>query len=148
MPYSINSASFRSVRHAHGVGLLAKCYATCVHLELCLKSDPNPLSQAGRLGHNVPEMLRQVAATPVAKRTIVSLAAQLETHLRNLHCQDPSQNAAKVDSRNYPHIRYLRHTSDWPGSPDVSSDSELYAVLTILDQIMATIRPPNTVLPL
>jgi hypothetical protein len=116
---------------------------------LCLKSDHLLLPHARPSGHNLPEMLRHAAFTSrVAQRPIVSLVAQLETQLRGLFCQDKAQNPVALDPQNYPHMRYLRHASDWPGSVQVSTNTQLHAVLTILDQIIATIRPPNTNLPI
>ena len=151
MPATYNISTFRSVRRAHGVGLLAKCYTACVYLELCLKSSQQLIHHAGPSGHNLPQMLRQLPSVQGPRSKLlaaISLASQLENQLNKLYCADKKQQPAKVDGRNYPNMRYLRHESDWGGAPDTSSDGDLKKLLSLLDQIIVTLRPPNTNLPL
>jgi hypothetical protein len=151
MPTSYNIRSFKSVRQAHGVGLLAKCYLACVYLELCLKSVPPLIQHAGTSGHDLPAMLCMLAtsqASPATVRTARALAAMLGTKLSRLHCMGRGQQPALVPSGNYPHMRYLRHDSDWPGTTQSSSDTDLKGLLYLLDQIFLTLRQPNSSLPL
>jgi len=147
MIFAKNIAAFRTIRRAHGVGLIAKCYCQCVYLELCLKTDSSLLRHNGT-GHAIPSMLRHVSCmSATSGRQLTSLASRLENRLRSLKQHSKNMAIQSVDPSNHPHLRYLCHANDAIAPATGSSDAELTDLLSILDQITLLLRSPNTALP-
>ena len=135
MNYDYNRKAFRSVCAASGIEPLATSYCACILLELSLKQHLNLVSTVSNSGHDLSALiLRLGQAHRKHAATCNSLQSQLGYALRNLYSQGRNGVARTVPPNSYPHIRYLRHSSDWLS--DCSSDVEVVALKSLLQRII------------
>lgn len=142
MAFTYNRSAFRAPVTAPNLPCspLLGAYVTLVALELFLK-DYLTLHVAGvPTSHDVPKLLKTLAGHLGGKHAgpISSMALQLSTKLASLWCKGRDGNATPVPSNSYPHMRYLRHDSDWGSS--ASTDEELDRVLMLSKQIIHTLH--------
>jgi hypothetical protein len=136
MDYDYNRKAFRSVIKAAGVDPLAGTYCLCVLLELSIKQHLALCSSASNSGHDLPYLLQRVGLRHRTYHAVLnSLQLQLANSLKALSSQGRDGQARFVPSNSYPHIRYLRHASDW-GTPS-SSDSDIASLKGILQRIIS-----------
>ena len=139
MDYDFNRRAFRSVFDTPGIDPLATIYCACILLELSLKQHLNLCSTAGNGGHDLPQLLQRTAiSNPRIRGLIASLSPQLSSSLSKLFSQSKKGTARNIPANSYPHIRYLRHSSDWPSQS--SSDQDLCQVLALLKRIMHLLK--------
>ena len=136
MYFDHNRLAFRSVRSAPGVAPLVIAYCSCVLLELSLKQHLKLVETANNPGHDLPHLIQRLGLTHARQRpTCSALQVQLTDCFRRLHAQGKNGAPVKVPANAYPHLRYLRHTSDW--NSDTSSDGDLASLISILDRIIS-----------
>lgn len=134
MDYDYNRLAFRSVVNAPTVEPLAATYCACVLLELGLKQHLKLCSTSLNGGHDLPQLLQRVSnRTPRVSPVVNSLQAQLAFSIAKLISQGKSGQARTVPANSYPHIRYLRHSQDWPAQH--SSEADLKSLQQILKRI-------------
>jgi hypothetical protein len=134
MDYDYNRKAFRSVRATIDAELLVSAYNTCILLELSLKQHLNLCSTSGNGGHNLPYLLQRIGSQHGKYLAVCNvLQKQLGDSLHALFSQGRDGKARSVPSDSYPHIRYLRHESDWPSQR--SSDADLRRLNGVLQRI-------------
>jgi len=139
MHYDYNRAAFRSVCQATGVNSLAVAYCSCVLLELSLKQHLNLISSALNSGHDLPQLVHRLGIQHTRyQSTCNALQRQLGDALRALFSQGRGGIARSIPSNSYPHLRYLRHSSDWPSS--CSSDVQIAALNSLLQRIQSLMK--------
>jgi|SRR5579863_6265625 len=136
MNYDFNRRAFKSVIRAANVEPLATVYCSCVLLELSLKQHLALVSSAANGGHDLPNLLQRIGHGNRRYLAVCNaLQQQLADSLRSLFSQGRDGTARSVPSNSYPHIRYLRHTSDWTAS--CSSDAEIQALNGFLQRVIS-----------
>lgn len=139
MDYAYNRKAFRSVYVAPGVEPLAIAYCELVLTELALKENLSFCQTAQNGGHDLPQLIHRVAIrNPSVGISLNALRVQLASALSALFSQSKNGTARNVPSNSYPHIRYLRHISDWPTHS--SSDADLLRVSTLMKRIMYLLK--------
>jgi hypothetical protein len=136
MDYDYNRSAFRSVIKAAGIHPLAVAYCSCVLLELSIKQHLALCSSADNGGHNLPALLQRIGLRHARYLAVCNaLQRQLADSLRILCSQGRKGTPRTVPSGSFPHIRYLRHQSDWelPRSPD----GDVAALNAILQRIIS-----------
>lgn len=131
MPHKYPRNAFLIVGSGHGNHVLVRLYSVLVAMELALKDKNHAASGNWMSGHNVPAMMSAVDA---------ALGATLGNALGHLWCTNVSGNAASVLANIYPHIRYLRHETDFPPPLDSSTDDDITATLDIAIQCLGVIK--------
>ncbi len=135
MDYAYNRRAFRSVRNASNIEPLALVYCELVLTELGIKESLRFCQTPHNGGHNLPQLIQRVALrNPRAGVALNSLQVQLASALTALFSQSKLGTARNVPATSYPHIRYLRHSSDWPSQ--CSSDADLTALSSLMKRIM------------
>lgn len=139
MNYAYNRTAFRSVCDTPGVHPLATAYCHCVLMELSLKQYLAVSASPVNEGHDLPTLIQRVG---LKNRRYLgfcnALQRQLADALRGLHSQGKDGGACIIPSRSYPHLRYLRHESNWP-SP-CNSDTDIDALNNLLKRITHLFR--------
>ena len=134
MDYDYNRKAFRSTRTLTGLEPLAFVYCSCILLELGLKQHLGFVNTLNNGGHNLPKLLQQVSVRhPQHKVVCDALKTQLEGALMGIFCQGKKGAMQKVPPSSYPHIRYIRHSSDWP--MDATTDAELASLKGLIERI-------------
>jgi hypothetical protein len=123
--------AFLTVGNGHGNHVLVRLYSVLVAMELALKDANRAIAGTWSSGHDVPTMMSAYDA---------ALGGSLGVALSQLRCTDKFGNTAPVATSNYPHIRYLRHETDFPPPPVSSSDGDITATLNIAIQCLGVIR--------
>lgn len=123
--------AFLTLGTGHGQPTIARLYAVLVAMELALKDAARAVSGNWTSGHDVPTMMSKFDA---------ALGTTLGNALSQLRCTDQNGNCASVLSKTYPHIRYLRHETDFPPPPDSSSDGDVETALNIAIQCLDIIK--------
>lgn len=137
MPYSYNRSAFRAGT-ADSLPILLRTYCSLVALELGLKDALGLKGSPGNAGHDLPDLLNQVKdRNKRARGTISSIQTQLRDRLTSIRCQGRAGLPQSIPATSYPHIRYMRHTDDWPS--DASADSELHAVLSTVRKLISSL---------
>lgn len=92
---------------------LLSSYCRLVSIELLLKDYLRSLGETVQNTHDVPAMLAHLAAKKPTQAAILNaLNSTLKTTLSGLWCEGQS-GVQKVPQKSYPHIRYLRHDSEY-----------------------------------
>jgi len=139
MDYDYNRAAFRSVCEAAGVHSLAVVYCSCVLIELSLKQHLGLTSTPLNSGHDLPQLIHRLGMRNGKYQSVCNaLQRQLSDAIRVLVSQGKSGAARNVPSNSYPHLRYLRHSSDWPSG--CSSEHQLAALKALLQRIISFLR--------
>ncbi len=139
MNYDYNRAAFRSVCTASGIHPLASAYCTCVLIELGLKEHLGLILASSNGGHDLPWLISRIGLiSPKNKSTCSALQSQLQTALVKLFSQHKDGTAKSIPGRSYPHLRYLRHASDWPSQS--SPDSDINDLNSLLKRIFSFLR--------
>jgi len=136
MDYDYNRKAFRSVIKATGIDPLATAYCSCVLLELSMKQYLALCSSPDNGGHNLSSLLQRIGLRHARYKAVCNaLQIQLADSLRILFSQGRNGTSRTVPSDSYPHIRYLRHQSDWelPHSPEV----DVAALNAILQRVIS-----------
>ncbi|MBY5921728.1 hypothetical protein [Ferrimonas balearica] len=107
---------------------LREAYNTIVHIELLLKTE---LINQGTTanGHNIGLLIGQLGSTSnpnLPDATVNTYNADLEHSISKMICHGLDGQPTTVPIRSYPHMRYIRHISDWGTG---TSDSQLTDVL-------------------
>lgn len=134
MPYQYNRNAFSVMQSIPDASPLVSAYSILVCIELFLKEQlPAGTFNHGN-GHNVPFHLNMLAGTLDAphQATLQALSVSLGNHIGSLWSEG-FKGSNRVPSRSYPHIRYLRHDSDW-ASPH-STDADLMKLKMIAAQV-------------
>jgi hypothetical protein len=124
MPHKYNVAAFEA--GAASPHPLLQVYCRLVVAELALKDSGATWPD---VGHDVPQLLSDIGEA--------ALSVQLQGRLTALKCTAKDGTEAPVRAAHYPHLRYLRHESDYPGRV---KDSDLNAVLGVLADVMLVLR--------
>ena len=136
MHFDHNRAAFRSVRSATGVAPLVVAYCSCILLELGLKQHLNLITTANTAGHNLPYLIQRLGLAHSRHRvTCIALQSQLTDCLRGLQSQGKNGLPSPVPPNAYPHLRYLRHNSDWVAQ--ASSDTDIALLNALLHRIIS-----------
>jgi hypothetical protein len=139
MYFDHNRLAFRSVRSAPGVAPLVIAYCSCVLLELSLKQHLNLTITANNIGHDLPQLIQRLGLTHVRQRpTCSALQVQLADCLRRLCVQGKNGSPSRVPPNSYPHLRYLRHVTDW--NSETSSDSDVKTLVALLNRIISFVQ--------
>jgi hypothetical protein len=130
MPHSYSRQAFYSVATTAALPDAVRLYANLVTIELMLK-DTIAAGQPGQpgqwqAGHDLHLLL--VAYDPA----LAALGTNLKSAIAALYCTDKTGNAAPVSGSNYPHMRYLRHSSD--SAPPHTTVAELNAAYNLAVQ--------------
>jgi hypothetical protein len=105
-----------------------------VLLELTIKQRLNLITTGANGGHDLPGLIHRLSRLdPKATTVLTSKQRQLSDSLRALHSQGKDGTAQNVPSNSYPHMRYLRHSSDW--QTDASSDDDIIKLLAVVQSI-------------
>lgn len=124
MPHRYNVAAFQAgVLPAHP---LLQLYCSLVVVELALKDSS---ASWPTVGHDVPQLLADFGES--------ALSVQLQGKLAALKCTGKDGSETPVRAAHYPHLRYLRHESDYPGKV---KDAELRGVLAVVADVMLVLR--------
>jgi hypothetical protein len=137
MPYGYNRNAFRDGPNASSPVLL-RTYCSLVALELGLKDFLGLSETAANAGHDLPDLLNRVKERD--RRTCSSLNSiqtQLRRQLTSIRCQGRGGAAQSIPASSYPHLRYMRHESDWPS--DASTDSQLHTVLSTVQKLTSSL---------
>jgi hypothetical protein len=137
MPYGYNRNAFQDGSTA-SLPILLRTYCSLVALELGLKDFLGLPESPGNAGHDLPDLLTQVKHRE--KRTcasVNSLQTQLRHRLTAIRCQGKAGCAQSIPAQSYPHLRYMRHQSDW--AADFSTDSQLHAVLSTVQKLTSSL---------
>jgi hypothetical protein len=134
MPHAYPRAAFQALVADNNLPPLARLYAALVTLELALKDDHQMSSGNWTAGHDVPTMMGNFDA---------SLATTLGNALGSLRCTDKHGNDSPIASALYPHMRYLRHESDFPPPPIASSETDIAATLAVAMDCINVLRNAN-----
>ena len=110
---------------------LPRLYAALVTLELALKDDHQGSTGNWTMGHDVPTMMAKFDG---------SLATTLGDAIVILRCTDRFGGNSPVSRNNYPHMRYLRHNSDFPPPPTATQDAEITDALHIALQCLGVAK--------
>ena len=102
-------------------------YIRLVGIELALK---NWDRANWSLGHQIDSMI-----AGLGKPALQALAQRLSGILTRLWCEQKGGGAALGSSSSYPTIRYLRHASDFLGSSEATSDSDLVDLKNAVDDL-------------
>lgn len=109
-----------------------------VALELLLKDVLNLVQSPENAGHDLPTLLTMLKQKD--KRLVAplnSLQTQLRERLTVIRCQGRAGTALSIPAASYPHVRYIRHESDWPS--DYSTDAQLHAVCSTIEKLSAKV---------
>jgi hypothetical protein len=129
MPHLFNQTAFSPVGIASP---LLYSYIKLVEIELALKNaDPRNWGH----GHKLDVMI-----AALSKPALAALFLALNTQLSALWCEKQGGGAINVDPKKYPHLRYLRHITDFPGSLEASSDADLKALKNAVDDLAAELK--------
>lgn len=135
MDYEYNRKAFRAFRNAQSTEILPHVYLSCILLELALKQYLGLVKHTGNGGHNLPRLLQQLSIRhPRQKIVCDALMISLGNCLSSLYCQGKSGQPQRVPASSYPHLRYIRHTSDW--QTEASTDDEIRNLKGIVDRIV------------
>lgn len=135
MHYDYNKKAFRTLLQAADIDPLIAAYGGCVLIELALKQALDLTSSMGNGGHNLGMLIDQMAQRqPKQKINYDALKAQLNNSLKLLFCQGRKGIAQETPTGSYPHIRYLRHTSDW--NSDCNTDDEIKSFYALIQRII------------
>lgn len=130
--YDYNKKSFK---FGDPGNLLLTLYCKLICLELFLKERIPNFND-----HNVPDKLVEFTSN---HSPTITIGVNLGSELRKLYCSDKFNplTGRNVPQNSYPHMRYLRHESDFPaGTTQVSSDEDLKQCLTLVDQIYKVLK--------
>jgi hypothetical protein len=116
-------AAFESA--SQGTQILLRLYCNLISIELRLK-DARPQWQSG---HDIGSMLADIGEA--------ALSVQLRTKLSALKCTARDGTEVPVDPAQYPHIRYLRHETDFPGAV---KDADLDDAVLLIPDILLSMR--------
>ncbi len=131
MPHKYPRNAFLTVGTGHGNHVLVRLYSVLVAMELAFKDNSHADTGSWTSGHNVPSMMSAVDA---------ALGTRLGNALGQLRCTALDGNAASVSASVYPHIRYLRHETDFPPPHISSSDGDIEETLAIAIQCLGVIK--------
>jgi hypothetical protein len=137
--YDYNRAAFRSVCNAQGIHGLAMAYCSCILIELGLKQHLLLTSSTMNGGHDLPQLIQRLGHSN--SRYIPAcnaLQRQLSDLLRSLYSQGSGGLPRAIPSNSYPHLRYLRHSSNWPTL--CNSDTDITALNGLLQRIASLLR--------
>lgn len=135
MSYGYNRAAFKAVRIQAGLPPLVVSYCSLVVAELALKEHLGLINTAAHCGHDLPNLLDRLRpSTGGARKSLAAMKTQFRHKLARLRCQTRSGTPGFVLEQNYPDLRYIRHTEDWPG--DSSSDEEVRQLKTMTDRLL------------
>lgn len=138
MSYNYNREAFRAGSHA-SLPILLRTYCALVALELGLKDHLGLSDSSDNGGHDLPDLLNRVKLdNRRASACINAIQTQLRNHLTCIRCQNRSGRAQSIPAQSYPHVRYMRHTSDW--ASDCSTDNHLHAVLTTVQKLISSLK--------
>ena len=130
MPHKFNQRAFSSLDTNSP---LVRSYLKLVAIELALKD--GDLTNWS-LNHHIESMIASLG-----KPALTALAATLRSALSNLWCEKKGGGgAARVSAQIYPHIRYLRHISDFAGVTDASSDGDLQTLRDAVDDLESELK--------
>lgn len=128
MPHRFNISQFRAAN-----GPLVDLYCTLISIELRLKDS---LSQ-WKHGHDVITLARHLGVPGVD-----TAAINLNQSLAALWCTGADGSGQPVIPNQYPHSRYLRHSTDFtPGSTDAQladARRDARALAAELDRVFAS----------
>jgi hypothetical protein len=134
--YDYNRAAFRSVYQSPGVRPLALAYCSCVLLELSLKQHLGLISSPMNQGHDLPQLVHRLGLRNSKHLfTCNALQVQLRYALTKLFSQGKDGTPRTVPGDSYPHLRYLRHSSDWPQKS--SPDQDIATVNSLIQRIIS-----------
>jgi hypothetical protein len=137
MPYSYNRSAFRAGAD-DSLPILLRTYCSLVALELGLKDFLGLQESPGNAGHDLPDLLNQVKQRNRRScGSINSIQTQLRNQLTAIRCQGKAGVPHSIPAQSYPHIRYMRHTSDW--QTDFSTDQQLHAVLSTVRKLVSSL---------
>jgi hypothetical protein len=137
MAYTYNRNAFKAGR-AESLPILLRTYCSLVALELGLKDVLGLPESPDNAGHDLPDLLNQLKkqnkrATP----SINCIQTQLRNQLTAIRCQGIRGMAQSVPAQSYPHIRYMRHSTDWQS--DSSTDHQLRVVLSTVGKLVSSL---------
>jgi hypothetical protein len=121
MSHSYARQSFNSVGTDAGLPAIVRLYSSLVTLELMLKDAIAVDAGHWVSGHDVHTLMVTFDAG------LAVLATNLRTGIGTLYCTDKNGNPSLVSGQAYPHLRYLRHSTDGFGAPH-SDDATIEAV--------------------
>ena len=137
MPYSCNQSAFKAGGD-DSLPVLLRTYCCLVALELGLKDFLGLSESPGNAGHDLPDLLNQVKQrNRRACASINSIQTQLRNQLTSIRCQGRAGSPQSMPAQSYPHIRYMRHTTDWQS--DYSTDRQLHAVLSTVRKLVSSL---------
>lgn len=129
MPHKYNVGAFQA-----GTNLpnpLLRLYCGLVVAELALKD--SALTWPA-VGHDVPRLLAELGEA--------ALSVQLQGRLAALKCTGRDGSEAPVTAAHYPHLRYLRHETDYPGRV---TDADIEAVLDVMADVLLTLQEKHLI---
>lgn len=112
---------------------LLSSYCRLVSIEMLLKDHLRHLGETVANTHDVPRMLAHLAIkSPPMTAVLNGLNTSLKAGLMRLWCEGKS-GTQMVPASSYPHIRYIRHDSDF--ASDASSDKDVHDLEVLTQQI-------------
>lgn len=114
---------------------LLSSYCRLVSIEMLLKDHLRHLGETVANTHDVPRMLTHLASKAPPKAALLNgLNTALKAGLTRLWCEGKS-GTQMVPASSYPHIRYIRHDSDF--TSDCSPDRDIHDLEVLTQQIQA-----------
>lgn len=143
MEYDCNRRAFRQAFGLQGVDTFLSAYNGCILLELSLKQALGLTESPNNGGHDLLHLINQVARRS-SKHTHACRAfnAQIVNASKKLICQGKNGTPAAMPPSSYPHIRYLRHSTDWTDNATQDEDIERFLALIqrIVNYLQSTVK--------
>lgn len=139
MKYDCNRRAFRQAFALTGIETFLAAYTGCVLLELSLKQALGFVESPNNGGHDLLHLLTQVAQrNPKHAHACRAFNAQILNTSKNLICQGRNGRPSPMPPSSYPHLRYLRHSSDW--SSDATKDEDIKKFLGLIQRIASYLQ--------
>jgi hypothetical protein len=129
MPHLYNQKAFASLDITSP---LLHSYIRLIGIEIALKNFD--LANWG-LGHQIDTMI-----AGLGNPALLALVQRLQARLTKLWCEKKGGGATYVSGSNFPTLRYLRHVSDFVGSTDASSDTELLELRDVIEDLATELK--------
>jgi hypothetical protein len=146
MDYDYNKKVFGNAFGSTSIDSLIAAYTGCIVLELSLKQALGLVHTNSNGGHDLRLLINRLAQiNPKHSHAYKAFDAQLVNTSKKIICQGRNGTPLSMPPSSYPHIRYVRHSSDWTSSS--TSDADIDQFLGLIQRIINHLKTVTKVIP-